>query len=240
MLTLSLSKIYRKMKIALIGYGKMGKAIEQIIQLQGKHEIALKISNQNINELTVENLKKVDVAIEFTNPHSAEKNIMLCQNAGIPVVCGTTGWWQNLEIIKKEVVQKNGSLVYASNFSIGVNLFFAITNYASSLMKNQSQYKITLDETHHTEKKDAPSGTAISLQKIVQHQLPNQDAPIEAFRLDGVVGTHNIYFKSAVDEIILTHKAFNRNGFAEGAVLAAEWIIDKKGVYEFKEVLGIL
>jgi 4-hydroxy-tetrahydrodipicolinate reductase len=227
------------MKIALIGYGKMGKAIEQIIIAQGKHEVVLKISNQNSDELTIENLQKADVAIEFTNPDSAIENIMLCLKASIPVVCGTTGWWQNLETIQSEFEKQNGALVYASNFSIGVNLFFAITNYAASLMKNQSQYKMMIDETHHTEKKDAPSGTAISLQKIIQHHLPNNEIPIEAFRLDNVIGTHNIYCKSEVDEISLTHKAYNRSGFAEGSILAAEWIANKKGVFEFKEVLGI-
>lgn len=236
---LSLPHKFFEMKIALIGYGKMGKAIEQVIVSEGKHEVALKISSSNIDELTIENLKKVDVVIEFTNPHSAKKNIELCLNADVPVVCGSTGWWNDLDEVKENFKKKNGSLVYASNFSIGVNLFFAVTNYAASLIQNHTQYKVLLDETHHIEKKDAPSGTAISLQKIIHHQMPNQEAPIEAFRLENVIGTHNIYFKSAVDEIALTHKAYNRSGFAEGAVLAAEWIANKKGVYEFKEVLGI-
>lgn len=227
------------MKIALIGYGKMGKAIEQVIIANGKHEVVLKIGSSNLHEFTIENIKKADVVIEFTNPHSAKKNIELCLKANVPVVCGSTGWWNELDEIKENFKQNNGALVYASNFSIGVNLFFAVTNYAASLFKNHPQYQALLDETHHIEKKDAPSGTAISLQKIIHQQLPNQEAPIEAYRLENVIGTHNIYFKSGVDEIALTHKAYNRSGFAEGAVFAAEWIADKKGVFEFKDVLGI-
>jgi 4-hydroxy-tetrahydrodipicolinate reductase len=227
------------MKIGLIGYGKMGKAIEEVIVAQGKHEVVLKISNKNIEELTTQNLQKCDVVIEFTNPDSAISNLTKCLQANVPVVCGTTGWWNNLPQIKSEFENKNGALVYASNFSIGVNLFFAITNYAASLFKNQTQYQFSIDETHHTEKKDAPSGTAISVQKIIEHHQPNTAIPIEAFRLDNVIGTHNVYCKSGVDEISFTHKAYNRSGFAEGAVQAAEWIANKKGVFEFKEMLGV-
>ncbi len=227
------------MKIALIGYGKMGKAIEQSIIQQGKHEVVLKISIDNLNDLTVENLKKADVAIEFTSPESAVKNMLLCLKAAVPVVCGSTGWLGKFENVKKEFENNKGAMVFASNFSIGVNLFFAINNYAASLFKKHPQYEVLMSEIHHTEKKDAPSGTAISIKKIIEQHISSQAIPIEALRIENVVGTHNVLFKSAVDEVELIHKAHSRSGFAEGAVLAAEWIADKKGVYEFKDVLGI-
>ncbi len=227
------------MKIALIGYGKMGKTIEQLILKQNQHQIVLKISSNNLHELTYENLKQADVAIEFTKPDSAISNLMLCLKASLPVVCGTTGWFDELEKVKADFEKKDGAMVYASNFSVGVNLFFAINNYAASLMKNQPQYSISMSEIHHTEKKDAPSGTAISIQKIIQQHISSPTILIESHRLENVVGTHQVVYKSGVDEIELIHKAHNRSGFAEGAILAAEWIVAKKGVYEFKEVLGI-
>ena len=226
------------MKIALIGYGKMGKAIEEVIVRQGLHEVVLKISSKNLSDLNKENLKKADVAIEFTNPASTIKNMLLCLNAGVPIVCGSTGWMNEFKKIKNEFQKTNGALVYASNYSIGVNLFFAMTNYAAALMKKHPQYQLTMSEIHHTEKKDSPSGTAISLKEILQQHI-QQAIPIEAHRLENVVGTHQIMFKSNVDEIEMIHKAHNRSGFAEGAVVAAEWITKRKGVYEFKEVLGI-
>ena len=150
------------MKIALIGYGKMGKAIEAIAKENGD-EIVLKISSSNQNEFTADNLKQADAAIEFTNPHSAVENIKKCLDANIPVVCGTTGWLKDLPEIKNYIEQKNGTFLFASNFSVGVNLFFALNEYLASLMSSHQEYEVSVEEVHHTQKKDAPSGTAITL-----------------------------------------------------------------------------
>ncbi|MFN7015114.1 MAG: 4-hydroxy-tetrahydrodipicolinate reductase [Bacteroidia bacterium] len=226
------------MKIALIGYGKMGKEIEQIALSRG-HEIVLKISVENLNDFTIENLKKADVAIEFTAPDAALINMNTCFDAGIPVVVGTTGWNKHLDEVKNACITKNATLLYASNFSVGVNLFFALNKRLAELMLPYNQYNVTMEEIHHTHKLDAPSGTAISLANDIlavhptkkQWSLEKNDAEnlfINAKRIDPFPGTHRIKYSSDIDDIEIIHTAHNRKGFATGAVIAAEWIAGKK------------
>lgn len=238
------------MKIALIGYGKMGKAIEEIAVAKG-HEIVLKISVDNTEEFTLEAVQKADVAIEFTGPHSAVESIKKCMDAGVPVVSGSTGWLQQWEEVVDHNLQKNGGFLYASNFSIGVNLFFELNTYLAKLMNQHTGYDVSLEEIHHTQKKDAPSGTAISLAEQVLQQITRKkewvnhisDNPGEleiiSERIDPAPGTHIIRYKSDIDDIEIIHTAHNRKGFASGAVLAAEFLQGKKGVYNMKQVLGL-
>lgn len=238
------------MKIALIGYGKMGKAIEEIALQQG-HTIVLKINSHNKELLTAASLQKADVAIEFTTPESAIENIECCLQAGIPLVCGTTGWIHALPEIQARCASLNGSMLYASNFSIGVNLFFELNSKLAALMANQLQYEVILEEIHHTQKKDAPSGTALTLaNEILAHtkkkkQWVNdisdnpEDLEIISQRIDPTPGTHRVKYASVVDDIEIIHTAHNRTGFAAGAVLAATFLKDKKGVYTMKDVLGL-
>jgi len=237
------------MNIALIGYGKMGKAIEATA-LQKGHNIILKIDVDNIDELNNENLKKCDVAIEFTTPGNAVKNILQCFDAGVPVVCGTTGWLDKLEEVNQICKQKNGSFLTSSNFSIGVNIFFEINKFAATLMNKQKDYNVSLEEIHHTEKKDSPSGTAITLAEQVLQQIERkhkwvnsatdntEDLEIISKRIGLVAGTHKVKYSSSVDDIEIIHTAHNRQGFANGAVLAAEFLKDKKGIFTMKDVLG--
>ncbi len=237
------------MNIALIGYGKMGKAIETIAKERG-HRIALIIDQHNLQHLTKENLQKIDVAIEFTGPHSAVSNLSNCINAGTPVVCGSTGWLQQWDEIKNLCQQQQGALIYASNFSVGVNLFFELNKQLAVLMNNHPAYKISVEETHHTEKKDAPSGTAISLAEQILQQISRKknwtmaspaddEILISSKRIDPAPGTHTIKYSSAIDDIEITHTAHNRIGFATGAVLAAEFLLNKTGLFSMKDVLGI-
>lgn len=238
------------MKIALIGYGKMGKAIEEIAVAKG-HEIVLRITSKNTEEFTTEALQKADVAIEFTNPHSAVANIKKCLDAGIPVACGSTGWLQQWEEVVDYNVAKNGCFLFASNFSIGVNLFFELNSYLAGLMAPHTDYEVTTEEIHHTQKKDAPSGTAISLaEQIMQritrkkqwvNHISNNPTELEIIseRIDPVPGTHKIKYHSEIDDIEIIHTAHNRKGFAGGAVLAAEFLNGKKGVFNMKQVLGL-
>ncbi len=240
----------KSLKIALIGYGKMGKAIEEIA-LQNGHTIGLKISSGNISELTTKNLQACDVAIEFTNPHSAVKNIYTCIDAGIPVICGSTGWLEHLEEVKQYCNTNNGSFLYASNFSIGVNIFFEINKKLASLMAVRNEYDVSIEEIHHTQKKDAPSGTAISIAEGIINELPRKQSwknepsvnkaelTIISKRIDPAPGTHSVKYSSEVDDIEIIHTAHNRKGFAGGAVLAAEFIVGKKGIFTMKEVLGM-
>lgn len=238
------------MKIALIGYGKMGKAIEEIALAKG-HEIVLKIDLSNTNEFTKANLSKADVAIEFTSPHTAFENVKRCIEYGVPVVCGSTGWldkWNKIETICQE---QNGTLLYASNFSIGVNLFFELNTYLAKLMSKYNDYNVSLTEIHHTQKKDAPSGTAITLAEQVLannavkkswvNHPTNNTAELEIIseRIDPAPGTHTIKYASPIDDIEITHTAHNRIGFASGAVLAAEFINNKKGIFTMKDALGL-
>ncbi len=239
------------MKIALIGYGKMGKAIEAIAIEKG-HQIVLKIDVDNAADLNTVNLANADVAIEFTGPHSAVGNILKCFEAGIPIVCGSTGWLSEWDAIKNDCQQKNGTLVYASNYSIGVNLFFEVNKYLAKLMNGYSEYDVTLKEIHHTQKKDAPSGTAISLAEQVMENLQRKSAWtsndqstqanelfIASERIDPAPGTHHVTYSSPIDDIEIIHTAHNRIGFAGGAVKAAEFAVGKKGVFGMKEVLGL-
>lgn len=238
------------MIIALIGYGKMGKTIEGVA-LQRGHQVNLKIDIDNIDSFTKLNLQQCEVAIEFTGPHSAKENILKCFDAGIPVVSGSTGWLDNWSEVEKTCKEKNGALLYASNFSVGVNIFFELNKKLAQLMKNQAGYDIRMEEIHHTQKKDAPSGTAITLAEQVLHELHRkrkwvnensgnpEDLVIISRREDPAPGTHRIRYSSVVDDIEIIHTAHNRNGFALGAVLAAEFIRNKKGIFNMQEVLGI-
>jgi len=238
------------MKIALIGYGKMGKAIEEIALQQG-HEIILKINTHNKELLSSSSLQKADVAIEFTSPESAIENIEHCLQAGIPLVCGTTGWTNALPQIQARCTALNGAMVYASNFSIGVTLFFELNTKLAALMANQPQYEVILEEIHHTQKKDAPSGTALTLatQILAYNKKKKQwvndisdnpeDLEIISQRIDPTPGTHSVKYASVVDDIEIIHTAHNRTGFAAGAVLAATFIKEKKGIYTMKDVLGL-
>lgn len=237
------------MKIALIGYGKMGKAIEEIA-VQQNHEIVLKISGDNTHELTVENLQKADAAIEFTGPENAADNIKKCFDAAVPVVCGSTGWLDKWDEIINICIAKNGSFLYASNFSIGVNLFFELNIYLAKLM-NSYVYDVKVEEIHHTQKKDAPSGTAITLaeqilaniyrkENWVNHSTGhNEELEIISKRIDPSAGTHKVKYTSDIDDIEIIHTAHNRMGFAGGAVKAAEFLKDKKGIFTMKDVLGL-
>lgn len=237
------------MNIALLGYGKMGKAIEEIA-LQKGHNIVLRIHDQNLDELTKENLQKADIAIEFTSPQSAVHNILLCFESGVPVVCGTTGWLAQMDMVQQKCKELNGAFLYASNFSIGVNIFFELNKKLAELMKHQLNYNVSMEEIHHTEKKDAPSGTAITLAeeiiKISQQKnkwanhfsdVPNE-LSITSKRIDPAAGTHSVKYSSDVDDIEIIHTAHNRKGFAAGAVLAAEFIFNKKGIFSMKDVLN--
>ncbi|HEX2609029.1 MAG TPA: 4-hydroxy-tetrahydrodipicolinate reductase, partial [Flavisolibacter sp.] len=230
------------MKIALIGYGKMGRMIEEIAIGRG-HEIILKISSSNQELLTVENLSKADTAIEFTNPESAENNVKQCLKAGVPVVSGSTGWNQQLPAVKAYVKEVSGTFLHSSNFSIGVNIFFAVNTLLAKLMSNQPEYEVSIREIHHTQKKDAPSGTAVTLAEQIMHQVSGkskwilgksedpQFLSIESQRIDPAPGTHHVRYESEIDDIEIIHTAHSRKGFAIGAVLAAEFIQDKSGVF---------
>ncbi len=237
------------MRIALIGYGKMGKAIEEIAVHRG-HEIVLKIDEYNLAEFNKENISKADIAIEFTGPHSAYENVKKTLNFDIPLICGSTGWLEKLDEVKKLCAARNGSFIYASNYSVGVNIFFELNKKLAALMAPDKDYEVQVTEIHHTQKKDAPSGTAITiaeqiLESIgrkktwVNHISDNpEDLEIISERVDAAAGTHKVKYSSTVDDIEIIHTAHNRQGFALGAVLAAEFIKDKKGIYEMKDVLG--
>lgn len=232
------------MKIALLGYGKMGKEIEKIALERG-HEIILKKTNEN----SFDGLENADVAIDFSIPTAAVENISTCLETNIPVVSGTTGWLEHYEQMVVLTKEKKGAFIYASNFSVGVNIFFELNKYLAKLMAPLQQYNISMEEIHHTQKLDAPSGTAISLANDIisssnysQWALDKGDdttIPIVAKRIPDVPGTHSIAYQSEIDSIEITHTAHNRKGFALGAVIAAEWLIGKKGVFSMKEVLNI-
>ena len=238
------------MRIALLGYGKMGRAIEEIALERG-HEIVLKVNEDNLQDFTRDNLLKADVAIEFTNPHSAFDNVRQAIGFGIPVVSGSTGWTERLGEIETFCQEQNGTFLYASNFSVGVNIFFELNKKLAALMALHPEYAVTLEEIHHTQKKDAPSGTAITLAEQVMENIPGKkkwvNAPasneeelsIFSKRIDPAPGTHTVKYSSPIDDIEIIHTAHNRKGFATGAVLAAEFIKGKKGIFSMKEVLGL-
>ncbi|MEI7589060.1 MAG: 4-hydroxy-tetrahydrodipicolinate reductase [Chitinophagia bacterium] len=238
------------MKIALIGYGKMGKAIEEMAVAKG-HEIVLKIDVNNAHEFTQSNIQKANVAIEFTGPHSAFDNISKCIEWGVPVISGSTGWLEKWDSITALCNQHQGCLVYSSNYSIGVNLFFEINQQLALLMEPYQDYDVSMTELHHTEKKDAPSGTAISLAEQILKKISRKnkwvntasttpsDLVIHSERIDPAPGTHTVSYTSPIDRIDIIHTAHTRKGFASGAVLAAEFANKKKGIFTMKQVLGL-
>ncbi len=232
------------MRIALLGYGKMGKTIEKIA-LQKGHSISIRTTSTS-DKIDFSN---TDIAIEFSNPNAAKKNVSLCLQNNIPVVSGTTGWLTHYNEIIRLCENRNGSFIYASNFSIGVNLFFEINEFAAKLMQPWHEYLVSIEEIHHFQKKDAPSGTAISIADgIIKNSdkkgwkldvRSENEITITAKRKDGIKGIHLINYNSNIDTISLKHEAHSRDGFALGAILAAEWLVDKKGVYTMKDVLNI-
>lgn len=232
------------MKIALLGYGKMGKVIEQIA-LQRGHTIVLKKSSTD----TFLGIETADVAIDFSIPQSAVENITYCLQNNVPVVSGTTGWLDHYDTMVDLCKTKNGAFIYGSNFSLGVNLFFELNAYLAKMMSKFKDYHVSMEEIHHTQKLDKPSGTAISLAKDIIANSTKTDWSIEnnnetniyidVKRLENVPGTHSILYQSEVDSIEITHTAHNRNGFALGAVLAAEWLFGKKGVFTMRDVLNL-
>lgn len=238
------------MNIALIGYGKMGQTIERVAMERG-HKIILRVTSESRAGLGAEDLQAADVAIEFTSPSAARENVLLCRQAGVPVVCGTTGWDGALAGIEQLFTDGKSALLHASNFSVGVNIFFLLAERVADLMNSQPTYDVRIEETHHTQKKDAPSGTAITLATHTMAHLqrkqrwvlgPAQEAgelSIAAYRDEGVPGTHRILYTSPIDDIDLIHTAHSRDGFALGAVLAAEFLQGKTGVFGMRDVLGL-
>ncbi len=241
------------MNIALVGYGKMGKAIEEIAVQKG-HNIVLRVNDENLEDLTKTNLLLADVAIEFTMPESAIENILLCFSSGVPVVCGTTGWLDKLSLVEEQCQKMNGTFLTTTNFSIGVNILFEVNRKLAILMDLHKEYSVEIEETHHTQKKDAPSGTAITLAKgIIENSSSknkwvlqengnksgegSNEIPINSKRIDPAAGTHLVKYSSDVDDIEIIHIAHNRKGFAAGALLAAEFIHDKEGIFTMKDVL---
>jgi 4-hydroxy-tetrahydrodipicolinate reductase len=235
------------MKILLIGYGKMGKIIEGIALNRG-HEIVAKIDvGDNFSSFD----KQADVAIEFTQPEAVVTNLKTCFDKGIPVACGTTGWLAHKSEIENYCIEKNGTFFYASNYSLGVNLFFKLNQLLAQMMDRYPQYSVSIDETHHTQKKDAPSGTAITLAEGVIKNLERKKEwklgasdklealSINSFRIDPAPGTHTVKYQSAIDDLEITHTAHSREGFALGAVLVAEWLADKKGVLTMDDFLKV-
>lgn len=242
------------MNIALLGYGKMGRIIEQFATDRG-HEIVLKIDAYNLHELTPENLSQADVAIDFSQPDSVINNIKACFEANVPIVVGTTGWYGHLQDIKNKCEASNNTLLYASNFSIGVNVFFFVNKVLAKIMNRYPQYEVQVEEIHHTQKLDAPSGTAMTIAEGIIGNLDRKkqwvnevigqsediiNKPgqllIESHRIEEVPGTHTVIYSSEVDDIEFKHTAHNRAGFALGAVLSAEWVQDKSGFFTIDDM----
>lgn len=233
------------MKIALLGYGKMGKVIERIALERG-HEIVLKKSSAT----TFEGIENADVAIDFSIPDVAVENITTCLEKGIPVISGTTGWLDEYQKMVDLCREKNGAFLYGSNFSLGVNLFFELNNYLAQMMSKFKEYNVSMEEIHHTQKLDKPSGTAISLAKDILKNYPEKkdwtienpskdEIFIDVKRIENVPGTHSVFYNSDVDFIEIKHVAHNREGFALGAVIAAEWLHNKTGIFSMKDVLNL-
>ena len=226
------------MKIALIGYGAMGKLIKTLAENKN-HEVVVIIDECDANfsvEDLGEKLKGVDAAIDFSIAEAVWRNVEVCLLANVPLVEGTTGWNGEKENIKKLVKEKNGAFVFGANFSIGVNLFYKITNYASEIVAKFEDYEAFIEEQHHSRKRDAPSGTALKLKEIVAENI-EKDFSVSTTRAGNIPGTHRVGFDGAADQILLEHSARSREGFAAGAILAAEWIVGKKGFYEFTDVM---
>ena len=232
------------MKFALLGYGRMGKAIEQIALERG-HEIVCKIDKN----LTEGKLHEADAAINFSIPDAAVDNISSALNQGVPVVCGTTGWLDAYQQVTQIAQERNTAFLYASNFSVGVNLFFKLNKVLAQMMKPHKEYKASMEETHHIHKLDAPSGTAITLAEgIIENsdlidwkldENAKDSLSIQSYREGEVPGTHSIKYESPIDDITIEHKAHNRKGFALGAVIAAEWMVGKKGIFNMDDVLNL-
>lgn len=233
------------MKIALLGYGRMGQTIEQIAIKRG-HTIVLKVDKDD----TGYDITKADVAIDFSIPDVAFHNISMCLNNQVPVISGTTGWLHDYDKAIALCKEKKGAFIYASNYSLGVNIFFELNKVLAKMMSNLKQYNISLEEIHHTKKLDAPSGTAISLANDIiakhstyenwaLHEGNDTTIPIIAKRIEDVPGTHTVTYESDVDTITIEHVAHNRGGFALGAVIAAEWIVGKTGIFTMNDVLNI-
>ena len=238
------------MKIALVGYGKMGKIIEELAIAKG-HTISYKISSANTSEVARITPQNTDVVIEFTQPEAAYTNVATCLKNGVPVVCGTTGWAKKQYELEKWTKENKGAFLWASNFSIGVNLFFALNKHLAALMAKHEQYKPEITEIHHTEKKDQPSGTGITLAEGLLAEYPqlgkwvnrsannSEELGVISVREPNVPGTHTISYTSDEDTLSIEHTAHNRKGFAKGALLAAEWIIGKKGVFRMQDLLSL-
>ncbi|MCX2839623.1 4-hydroxy-tetrahydrodipicolinate reductase [Salinimicrobium sp. MT39] len=232
------------MKIALLGYGKMGKTIERLAVERG-HEIVLKVDNDIDNA----DLSRADVAIDFSVPDAAFKNITACFEKQVPVVSGTTGWLKRYDEAVEICKKQEAAFIYASNYSLGVNLFFELNRNLAKLMQRFSEYNVAIEEIHHTQKLDAPSGTAITLaEQIIENSdktgwqldsIRENEIPVTAKRIENVPGTHTISYNSEVDTIKIEHVAHSRDGFALGAIIAAEWLQHKKGVFSMKDVLGL-
>lgn len=233
------------MKIALLGYGRMGQAIEKIAIGRG-HEVVLKIDSDN----ETYDITKADIAIDFSIPTTAYNNITNCINNGVPVVSGTTGWLEDYQKVVDLCNEKKGAFIYGSNFSVGVNIFFELNAHLAKLMNGLKDYNISMEEIHHTKKLDAPSGTAITLAEGIianneaktnwkLEEASDKDIEITAKRIPDVPGTHTVFYESEIDSITISHEAHSRQGFALGAVIAAEWLVGKEGVYSMKDVLNI-
>ncbi len=242
------------MKLAILGYGKMGLIIEQFAIERG-HEIVLKVNADNLADLTIANLKNADVAIDFSTPDSVLRNIEICFDAGVAIVVGTTGWYGRLQEVKNQCLEGNNTLLYGSNFSIGVNVFLYVNKILARMMNSYPQYEVQVEEIHHTEKLDSPSGTAMSIAEGILDQLDRKSEwvnelvgsgtelitkpdqlLIESHRIEEVPGTHTVIYSSEVDEIEFKHKAHSRAGFALGAVMAAEWLHDKTGFFNITDM----
>lgn len=232
------------MKIALLGYGRMGKVIERIALERG-HQVVLRKNAED----TFDGLENADVAIDFSIPDAAVENISACLNNNVPVVSGTTGWLEHYHNMVELCEQKQGAFIYGSNFSLGVNIFFELNTHLAKMMSNLKQYKVSMNEIHHLQKLDAPSGTAISLANDIiansdysswaLENAKEDEIHIDAIREEGIPGTHSVFYDSEVDSIEIKHTAHSREGFAFGAVVAAEWLYGKKGIFTMKDVLGL-
>ncbi len=240
-----------KLKVALIGYGKMGKAVERMLRSR-QHDITTIIDHEDEWAGQREKLAASDAAIEFTTPEAAPDNIMRCFELDVPIVTGTTGWLNKMPDVMNCCHEHKRTLFYASNFSIGVNIFFELNAQLAGMLAQAKGYKPAITETHHTQKLDAPSGTAITLAKDIicrrdnlskwgnaDEQLPEDTLPVQSHRIKNITGTHVVTYDSMIDSIEIKHTAHNRSGFAEGAVLAAEWVHDKRGVFGMKDLLNI-
>lgn len=242
------------MKVVLLGYGKMGQLIEKFAQKRG-HEVVLIVDADNRESITIEDMEDADVAIDFSTPEAALGNISLCFEANVPLVVGTTGWYEHLQEVKETCIEADQALLYGSNFSIGVNIFFHVNKLLAQVMNPYKQYDVQVEEIHHIHKLDAPSGTAITIAEGIlennsskkswvneivgqENEVINkpEELLIESLRIEEVPGTHTVLYSSEVDQIEFKHTAHNREGFALGAVIAAEWLFGKKGFYQVTDI----